>query len=49
MPQAIDAIHDYWFGELDEAGMSPPELHKLWFQSSESDDSHCANSFGNLV
>ena len=49
MPQAIDAIHDYWFGELDDTGMSPPELHKLWFQSSADDDSHCASTFGPLV
>lgn len=49
MPAAIDEIHDYWFGELDGAGMAAPERHALWFQSSAADDERCRARFGKLV
>jgi uncharacterized protein (DUF924 family) len=49
MPAAIDAIHAYWFGELDETGMADASRHALWFQSTAADDEHCRAQFGDLV
>jgi uncharacterized protein (DUF924 family) len=49
MPAAIDAIHDYWFGELDETGMADPGRNALWFRSTPADDDHCRARFGELV
>lgn len=49
MHPAIDAIHEYWFGPLDEAGMADGVKNKLWFQSSEADDEVCRIRFRPLV
>lgn len=46
MHEAIDNLHDYWFGELDEAGMPRSSRNSLWFQSNTQTDSHCATYFG---
>lgn len=42
----IDAIHDFWFGELDEAGLCKTEKHALWFGASEATDTFCRQQFG---
>jgi len=49
MNPAIDEIHAYWFGELDERGMAEASRQKLWFQSSRDDDDYCREHFGTLV
>jgi uncharacterized protein (DUF924 family) len=49
MSGAIEAIHDYWFGELDEAGLAAPDRHALWFTASEQTDQVCRARFGDLV
>ncbi len=49
MHTAINEIHNYWFGELDEAGLSNPDLYSLWFQSTEASDQQCRDQFGELV
>ncbi len=49
MQSAIDDIHSYWFGELDEAGLAAPERHALWFRQSDETDSRCRRRFGDLV
>lgn len=49
MANAIDEIHDYWFGELDDTGMADPSRDKLWFQSTEADDEFCRLRFGAKV
>ncbi len=49
MPAVIDEIHQYWFGELDEAGMADPARHKLWFQSTPADDARCHARFVDQV
>ena len=49
MHPAIDDIHDYWFGPLDDAGMAEPAKDKLWFQSTPEDDEVCRTRFGPLV
>ena len=45
----IDELHTFWFGELDERGMSAPEQNTLWFKSSEETDQLCRERFGPLV
>ena len=49
MDPVIDAIHNFWFGELDEAGMSPPQQRRLWFRKSDETDRSCRERFGDLV
>jgi uncharacterized protein (DUF924 family) len=49
MHPEIDAIHDYWFGPLDGAGMADGARDKLWFQSTKEDDEVCQIRFGALV
>ena len=49
MQADIQAIHDFWFGPLDEAGMCAPDKHALWFTASEDTDRQCADKFGHLV
>lgn len=49
MHPAIDDIHDYWFGPLDDTGMADPAKDKLWFQSTSEDDEVCQIRFGSLV
>lgn len=49
MHPAIDDIHLYWFGPLDDAGMADAAKDKLWFQSTPEDDEVCQIRFGQLV
>ena len=42
----IDELHTFWFGDLDERGMSAPEQNTLWFKSSEETDQLCRERFG---
>ncbi|MFN2169109.1 MAG: DUF924 family protein, partial [Anaerolineae bacterium] len=46
---AIDAIHEFWFGELDGAGMSPPGRTRLWFGGKRETDRECRERFGELT
>ena len=49
MTDSIEAIHQYWFGDLDEYGMADASRNKLWFQSTPEDDERCRALFGELV
>jgi uncharacterized protein (DUF924 family) len=49
MPDASTAILDFWFGELDAAGMPSPDRHALWFKSSAETDRRCRQLFGAQV
>ncbi len=49
MHTAIDDIHQYWFGELDENGLAAPQRHALWFSSSPQTDREIDSRFGKLV
>ncbi len=46
IPQLIDDIHDFWFGELDARGMSPGDRRKLWFRGGAEHDERCRQQFG---
>ena len=46
---AIDNIHRFWFGQLDDRGLSPPELNSLWFTKSAATDDQIREQFGDLV
>jgi uncharacterized protein (DUF924 family) len=45
----IDAILDYWFGELDGDGLSPPDRRVIWFRGGEAVDRHCRTQFSRWV
>ena len=47
--QAIAAVHQFWFGPLDEAGFAAPEHQRLWFSASPGTDATLADRFGTLV
>ncbi len=49
MAAAIDAIHEFWFGELDDTGMCASERNPLWFGSSAENDARCREQFHDLV
>lgn len=49
MEPGIEAIHQFWFGPLDEQGMPAAERHALWFQASDSTDRLCREQFGQQV
>ena len=49
MSGAIEEIHDFWFGELDEAGLAAPDRNSLWFTVSAQTDTVCRERFGDLV
>lgn len=49
MQDEIEDIHRFWFADLDEQGMSPPEQQAMWFKSSEETDQLCRQHFGRLV
>lgn len=46
MPDSIDAIHSFWFGELDENGLCKNDRHSLWFGASDEADAFCREQFG---
>ncbi len=49
MDPQIEAVHDFWFGPLNEAGLCAPEQHDLWFTSSDEIDSSIRERFGELT
>ena len=42
----ITAIHEFWFGELDENGLCNHDHHALWFGASDDTDAFCREQFG---
>jgi uncharacterized protein (DUF924 family) len=49
MQAAIEEIHDYWFGELDDRGLCREDRNALWFTAREETDADCRSRFGPLV
>ena len=49
MNKDVEAIHAYWFGGLDEAGMCATDRNALWFSADAQDDAHCRERFDTLV
>jgi uncharacterized protein (DUF924 family) len=49
MAEPYDCIHDFWFGELNDEGLSAPEFHKLWFSKSDSTDRQIETQFGPMI
>ncbi|TGD75755.1 DUF924 domain-containing protein [Mangrovimicrobium sediminis] len=45
----MEALHAFWFGELDESGMSPPAQRRNWFAGGETFDRACRERFGTLT
>ena len=46
MTDTIEAIHDFWFGELDENGLCREQHHSLWFGARDETDTFCREHFG---
>lgn len=46
MTDTIDAIHNFWFGELDDKGFVTGDQHALWFGASDETDAFCREQFG---
>lgn len=46
MDKIIDDILMFWFGPLDDQGLSKAEQHGLWFKSSPSTDEKISELFG---
>ena len=47
MPNTIiEAIHDFWFGELDGAGLCMEDHYALWFSADDHNDEFCRARFG---
>jgi uncharacterized protein (DUF924 family) len=49
MEKIIDDILMFWFGPLDDQGLSQAEQHGLWFKSSGSTDQKIREQFGASV
>ena len=49
MKEEISAIHQFWFGPLDDAGFAAPQQNRLWFSASEETDATLRSRFGHLV
>ncbi len=49
MESTIKEILTFWFGELDEGGLSDPRQHDLWFRKSAETDHLCRTLFGDRV
>ena len=49
MTSDIRHILDFWFGDLDAAGMAAPDKHSLWFDSTQATDAQCQEHFEALV
>jgi uncharacterized protein (DUF924 family) len=41
----IETIHEYWFGELDAAGLCTNDHNALWFSANEQNDEFCRTRF----
>lgn len=46
MSKQIDAIHQFWFGGLDDTGMCLRDNNALWFGASEQTDQTLRQRFG---
>lgn len=46
MANTMEEIHNFWFGELDDAGLCATDHHSLWFGASEQTDETCRTRFG---
>ena len=46
MADTLEAIHAFWFGELDEHGLCASDRQSLWFGASEKTDAFCREQFG---
>lgn len=49
MQEAIADIHQFWFGELDEAGLAAPDRNRLWFAANPDTDATTLERFGQWV
>ena len=49
MDNQIDAIHAFWFGELDDNGLCLHDHNALWFSASAATDAACRSQFGSCV
>ncbi len=46
MMDTIEAIHAFWFGELDAEGLCTSDRNKRWFGADEETDAFCRGQFG---
>ena len=49
MTDTIEAIHDFWFGELDDGGLCATDHHSRWFGADEETDATCRSQFGTCL
>ena len=49
MDSPVEAIHDFWFGPLDETGLCADDRNALWFKGDEKNDDRLREHFGELV
>jgi uncharacterized protein (DUF924 family) len=49
MREDITAIHQFWFGALDDAGFASPEQNGLWFSAGAETDATVRSRFGDTV
>jgi uncharacterized protein (DUF924 family) len=49
MSDPIDAIHQFWFGPLDDTGMPRDDRRSLWFRKEEAIDRDIRQRFGSLL
>jgi uncharacterized protein (DUF924 family) len=49
MQEEIKAIHQFWFGPLDDTGFAAPQQNQVWFSASAETDAALGSRFGNLV
>lgn len=49
MKEEIEAIHRFWFGPLDDAGLSASDRNTLWFGATAATDAACRERFSGLV
>lgn len=49
MTDTIEAIHDFWFGELDADGLCASDRNSRWFGADEETDATCRDRFGDYL
>jgi uncharacterized protein (DUF924 family) len=49
MTKAIEAVHEFWFGPLNDAGLCSEAQNKLWFSKSDKTDRICRGRFSDSV
>lgn len=45
----LQAIHRYWFGELNSPGDHLPSTGELWFRKSDETDRHISDNYGSFI